>query len=266
MTEKVYIRRAKHSAENPYFLLLRALAQDRTISFEARGVMAYILSKPDDWKVQPTDLEQQCGRQKVYSILKELKDAGYIVQEQRQGKNGRFQPGDYIVFEQPCDEKPHTVRPDTVRPQAVQPDTGKRHITESRVLQSKESQSTEHTLKSAVFDIHKVRDCVAWAAFGFRDMSKLPPENDEVMERLKKIVEWLLKHHPGMQEAQIAARVVEFKKAWPARRTITMPKKLSPFGEQWVAWEQASLPEPGTNSGTNDVKLKKIGGGSGQSI
>lgn len=79
MSEKqISIVRANHSTENPYFLMARATAQDASLSFEARGLLAYLLSKPDDWKLTIKDLEQQCGEKRVYRILQELRAAGYI--------------------------------------------------------------------------------------------------------------------------------------------------------------------------------------------
>jgi hypothetical protein len=62
------------------------------LSFEARGVLAYLLSKPDDWVIQIEDLmaEGGIGRDKVKNILKELRDAKYLATEMRHDENGRF--------------------------------------------------------------------------------------------------------------------------------------------------------------------------------
>lgn len=62
------------------------------LTFEARGVMAYLLSKPDDWIIQIEDLmaEGGIGRDKVKNILKELRDAKYLLTEMRHDENGRF--------------------------------------------------------------------------------------------------------------------------------------------------------------------------------
>lgn len=97
MTATTIIRRARNS-DVPFFIMSRPLAQDRGLSFEARGVMAYLLSKPDDWKVQPHDLEQLCGKTRVYRILKELRDGGYV--ELNQLRDGAKIIGwEYVVHE-----------------------------------------------------------------------------------------------------------------------------------------------------------------------
>lgn len=73
MTSEKRIHRAKHDTENPYYIASRDTAQDKLISYDALGMLNYILSKPDDWVVQPSDLEREkCKRGKVYSILKVL--------------------------------------------------------------------------------------------------------------------------------------------------------------------------------------------------
>ena len=137
MTEKrpTRIRRAVHDEQNPYFIMRRDSAQDDKISWEARGVLAYILSKPDDWVVQVKDLQQKkCGRDKVYRILDELKSAGYLERERRQIENGRFEWGDYLVNEHPFPENPYTAKPDTVIPY-----TENKELTKNRTLQKKDS-------------------------------------------------------------------------------------------------------------------------------
>ena len=50
------IIRAPRSAEHPYFACRRAPAQDEALSWEARGVLWYLLSKPDDWIILESDL------------------------------------------------------------------------------------------------------------------------------------------------------------------------------------------------------------------
>jgi hypothetical protein len=100
----ITIIRANHGTEDPYFRHSRALAQDRSISWAARGVMGYLLSRFDQWKLQPKDLQQKCGRNKVYTILNELIDAGYIVRWKAWNtKTKRIDHFCYEVYEHPID-------------------------------------------------------------------------------------------------------------------------------------------------------------------
>ncbi len=130
----ISIIRADHGKENPYFQYLRTTAQDRTISFAARGVMAYLLSRNDNWKLQPKDLQQKCGKGKVYTLLNELIASQYIVRfEARDNKTKRVDHYKYVVYEKPLTEKQ----------EAALPDAEKRDITYKRVVVVQKKEGTK---------------------------------------------------------------------------------------------------------------------------
>ena len=54
-----------------YFVVDNALFCDERLSWEARGLMGYLLSKPDDWKVRLYDLVARgpAGVHKIQRIL-----------------------------------------------------------------------------------------------------------------------------------------------------------------------------------------------------
>lgn len=74
--------------------------QDSTISFEARGLLAMLLSMPPHWEVHKAWVVSQssAGKDKVNAIFKELEQAGYIRKEEGQRKFGKFSHDDYFVF------------------------------------------------------------------------------------------------------------------------------------------------------------------------
>jgi hypothetical protein len=94
-----------------YFTVPRATAQDRQLSFEARGVLMYLLSKPDDWQTRISDLQQGCGRDKIRRILAELEKARYLKHEHEHDKQGRFKQTIYRVYDVPQPENPSTENP-----------------------------------------------------------------------------------------------------------------------------------------------------------
>lgn len=54
---------------------------DKTISWGARGLLIYLLSKPEHWEVRIQDLingSAKEGKTKVQSLLKELRTANYV--------------------------------------------------------------------------------------------------------------------------------------------------------------------------------------------
>jgi hypothetical protein len=65
---------------------------DSRLSWEARGVMAYLLTKPDTWIVRREDLIKQgpAGEAKIRKVLKELRDCGYLVRELVRRDDGKI--------------------------------------------------------------------------------------------------------------------------------------------------------------------------------
>lgn len=74
------------------------LAESNPMSWEATGLLIYLLSKPDNWQVSIAALTNigKCGKNKIESILKELKRLGYIVGRRR--SSGKY---DYYVYDTP---------------------------------------------------------------------------------------------------------------------------------------------------------------------
>lgn len=100
------IIRAARKAQ--FYNLPTTIVDDDRLSWEARGLLVYLLSKPDKWTVQVRDLinrtknaiGKSAGKDKVYSIINELRAAGYIYREfKREG--GSFVGVDYEVSETP---------------------------------------------------------------------------------------------------------------------------------------------------------------------
>jgi DnaD/phage-associated family protein len=72
------IIRVKKAAN--YFAASNEPFNDERLSWEARGLMGYLLSKPNDWKVQQKDIMNKgiAGERKVKRMLAELRKAGYM--------------------------------------------------------------------------------------------------------------------------------------------------------------------------------------------
>ena len=60
--------------DNNYFAASNEPFNDTSLTWEARGMMGYLLSKPNGWQVRFNDLINKgpAGKYKVRSILKEL--------------------------------------------------------------------------------------------------------------------------------------------------------------------------------------------------
>lgn len=125
------IIRANHDAATPYVAVSRDVAQDARLSFEARGLLLYLLSKPTDWRITIADLQRagQCGRDRVYRILRELREAGYLQHARGRSTRGTIVWSDYVVCEagrmEPYPENTDVAEPYTENPYTVQPYTEK---------------------------------------------------------------------------------------------------------------------------------------------
>ncbi len=77
--------------------------EDTRLSWAARGLLGYLLSRPDDWTVMVRDLQRRgdLGRDGIYRLLKELRGVGYVRFERTRDGSGRIRGGQYLVQEIP---------------------------------------------------------------------------------------------------------------------------------------------------------------------
>lgn len=95
----VFIFHAVKSVDIPYFSVSRGFAQDAKLSYEAAGLLLYLQSKPDTWRVIPSTLQRvKCGKNRVYVLLKELIERGYVRREIFRGERGRVEHVAYYVY------------------------------------------------------------------------------------------------------------------------------------------------------------------------
>lgn len=112
MVVNMPIIRAIHDKDHPYTVISNALVNDPSLSLNALAVMTYLISKPNDWRVRADDIQRrfQISRGKVYGILDELMERGYLSREIiRQG--GRVKECRYTVMEHPVPALPDTDSP-----------------------------------------------------------------------------------------------------------------------------------------------------------
>lgn len=98
------------------------------LSFRAIGLLTFLLSKPDHWKVYvpalvnaSKDSAAPIGRDAVYATLGELMDKGFI-RRVAQRNRGKFCEYDYLVYDDP-QESPLPAETETVSPLTALPDT-----------------------------------------------------------------------------------------------------------------------------------------------
>ena len=90
-----------------YTTISNQLFKNKGISLKAKGLMAYLLSLPNDWNLTINGIVacSKEGRGAIRNTFTELISAGYIERIQIRDK-GKFVGYDYFVFEQPKCNKP----------------------------------------------------------------------------------------------------------------------------------------------------------------
>ena len=125
------IIRAKR--EHNYTVISNKVYDKNQLSWQAMGMLGYLLTKPDDWSVIVSELvnvtketAKPTGKEGVYNILKELRDKGFIVvQKNSDGST------DYTVYDEPL---PNQGKPNQGKPNQAEPNQGKPNQAEPPLL------------------------------------------------------------------------------------------------------------------------------------
>lgn len=126
------IFRVRKDKENPYVMLSKKIIDDNRLSWQAKGILIYLISKPDNWTVYEADIIASAtnGRDSVKKAIKELEEFGYLRKEKKRDEKGKFIGWEYYVFENPqdditdirknrCRENRHTEKPTSANPQLI---------------------------------------------------------------------------------------------------------------------------------------------------
>ena len=78
------IIRVEYRRRNPYVVIDRRPLEDPRLGWAARGLLGYLLAKPDDWQLRVSDLCRRgdLGRDGIRRVLHQLQDYGYVRREQ----------------------------------------------------------------------------------------------------------------------------------------------------------------------------------------
>lgn len=131
MSQEATIRRGVRNAR--YATIPNHVFEETRLSMEARWLLGYLLSKPDNWTVVLRDIinKGNCGRDKARRMIAELVELGYAQKEQARD-GGRFSALSLVIYDEPFaddvsdsvaflpqTEKPSTVNPSTEKPAPV---------------------------------------------------------------------------------------------------------------------------------------------------
>ena len=90
---------------NNYTIMSNHHLTDPNLSLKAKGLMSYMLSRPDNWDFTIEGLARQNmeGADAIARIIRELEARGYVVRSRTRNKAGKFTDMEYRILECPQD-------------------------------------------------------------------------------------------------------------------------------------------------------------------
>ena len=95
--------------EHNYTVISNKVYEKNQLSWQAMGLLGYLLTKPDNWKVMVAELvnvtkdtKKPTGSNGIYNIINELKEKGFI--SVRKNSDGST---DYTVYDEPIQQSSH---------------------------------------------------------------------------------------------------------------------------------------------------------------
>jgi hypothetical protein len=92
---------------DPFARVTKSMLDDPELSWQAKGILAYLLGKPQNWKLRVKDLSNRArnGESSIRSALDELRSCGYAELTPIRNNHGRvtewiWRIGDFPVFRQ----------------------------------------------------------------------------------------------------------------------------------------------------------------------
>ena len=113
--------------EHNYTVISNKVYEKNQLSWQAMGLLGYLLTKPDNWQVMVAELvnvtkntKKPTGREGIYNIINELKEKGFI--SVRKNSDGST---DYTVYDEPIQSpnqgKPNQGKPNQGKPNQAEP-------------------------------------------------------------------------------------------------------------------------------------------------
>ncbi len=90
---------------NNYTIMSNHHLTDPNLSLKAKGLMSYMLSRPDNWDFTIEGLARQNmeGADAIARIIRELEARGYVIRSRTRNKAGKFTDMEYRILECPQD-------------------------------------------------------------------------------------------------------------------------------------------------------------------
>lgn len=131
----------------PFTQVANEPLNDESISWKAKGIYAYIRSKPDGWDFSAKRMQNDAtdGRDGTLSGIKELEDAGYLSRERQ--ADGR------VIYTPAHSKKPKPENTEeAIEPKPEKPTVGNAHGGETRPISNKDIQVIKKSSNKDIYN------------------------------------------------------------------------------------------------------------------
>lgn len=205
----------------PFAQVANEVLQDKEISLKAKGLYAYLFSKPESWDFSGDRIvnEMSDGRKAVYAALKELETKGYL--ERRRHQTGRME---YVLK---YSTRVPTIGEGSVEPLALFGKEPKPHLAKKGSISNKENISNKDnsTAPSAGKLGNELIDLFQHLNPSYKRLFMRKPQHESA-ERLVAL--------HGFDKLQRIVAFIQVRRIDRYCPTITTPVQLE---ERWAALE-----------------------------
>jgi len=143
--------------KNKNFVVMDKTAlNDKRLSWKAKGIIAFMLSKPDDWTFYLDEISSNAtdGMSSFRSGFNELKKLGYIKRIRTQDKNGKF-TWETQVFEIPLTENPQVDNPYMEKPHVENPRMENRNLLNNELTKNELTKNDSTKNKEDIYTLYE---------------------------------------------------------------------------------------------------------------
>jgi hypothetical protein len=236
----------RNKPRRDFSIIRNAAMRNATLSLKAKGLLAQMLTFPDDWEYHLSHLEtlNTDGRDSLRAAMRELVDAGYVRRSQTRTTDGKVEGVTYEVTDEiTADGKAGAGKPVAGKPGAGKPAAKNTYLTNTdntniKTIPKTENPSAVETREahrlSAAPTIAQINELIeAWNA----NRGTLPAVKT-IGEARKRKLKSVIKQHNGQAADLIrdATRQVSSNPFWQQNR-YTLDNLLA--GEKYLGHAEA---------------------------
>ena len=150
---------AKLTIRNRYGTVPNELLNRTDISMKAKGLFAFMQSKPDGWSFSVERISNQTleGKEAIQSGIKELEDAGYLKRTPCKKSDGTWDGYDYYLTDTPLTGNPQVVEALAEKPATFSnKDSSKKDIVIKNLDSEQSSRSDPHLIGEVIKSFEEI--------------------------------------------------------------------------------------------------------------